>query len=208
MRKWGELVYQWVRHCGREIRARRRSKLVLGSVERAGHRLLAGHAGGVPQALRLRRRRSEARAADGAHRRAAHDRAGEPARRVPARLPRALPARHELRDGQTGSPLDYVGFHAKGAPACWWTATSGWASRNQLQAITNGFAHRRLVPRIRGTPVIIGESDPEGCAACSVTRQPAERLPQRHDVFQLHGGAIARALYELADLHGVNSKGR
>ena len=45
--KWGELVFQWADASGEEVRPRRSRELVLGSLERAGHRLLAGHAGGV-----------------------------------------------------------------------------------------------------------------------------------------------------------------
>ena len=81
-------------------RARGR-ELVVGSLERAGHRLLARHARRVHEAVRLRGRRTEARAADRAHRRA---RSHRPERRAhaadSAQLHRALPARHELRDRQ------------------------------------------------------------------------------------------------------------
>ena len=72
--KWGELVYQWVRHSVREIRPEGSGELVLGGVERAGHRLLARHAGRVHEAVRLCGRRPETCAADGENRRAACDR--------------------------------------------------------------------------------------------------------------------------------------
>ena len=85
----------------REVRPGGSRELVVGGLERARHRLLARDARGVPEALRLRRRRPEARAADGAHRRAARHRAQRPADAgVPARVSRALPARHQLRDRQ------------------------------------------------------------------------------------------------------------
>ena len=53
--KWGELVYQWVRHCVEKYGRAEVEYLVLGGLERAQHRLLAGHAGGISQALRLLR---------------------------------------------------------------------------------------------------------------------------------------------------------
>ena len=81
----------------REVRQGRGRDLVLGDLERAEHRLLARHAGGVPQAARLRHRRRAAGAADGARRRPRHRR---PRRPVRARLLRAPAARHELRDRQ------------------------------------------------------------------------------------------------------------
>ena len=46
--KWGELVYQWVQHSVEKYGRAEVESLVLGGVERAGHRLLEGHAGGVP----------------------------------------------------------------------------------------------------------------------------------------------------------------
>ena len=67
---------------------------------------------------------------------------------------------------------------------------------NQLRAIDNGFKIVASFPELRDTPIIIGESDPEGCAACGVVDQPRERVSQRHDVFELHGrtaGADLRA---------------
>ena len=59
---------------GRAIRPGRGRDLVLGGLERAEHHLLAGHARGVPQALRPRRRRREAGAAHGQGRRPARRR--------------------------------------------------------------------------------------------------------------------------------------
>ena len=45
--KWRELVFQWARHSVERYGAARGRELVLGGLERAGHRLLARHAGGV-----------------------------------------------------------------------------------------------------------------------------------------------------------------
>ncbi|HKV38151.1 MAG TPA: beta-xylosidase, partial [Blastocatellia bacterium] len=73
--------------------------------------------------------------------------------------------------GKPGTPLDYVGFHAKGAPA----VVEGHVRMgisNQLSAISNGFQIVASFPEFRGTPIIIGESDPEGCAACPARMQP------------------------------------
>ena len=69
--------------------------------------------------------------------------------------------------GKTGAPLDYISFHAKGAPR----VVDGHVRMgisNQLKAISNGFEIVASYPELRNTPIIIGESDPEGCAACSV----------------------------------------
>ena len=42
--KWGELVYQWVKHCVEQVRPSGSGAVVLGGVERAEHRLLARNA--------------------------------------------------------------------------------------------------------------------------------------------------------------------
>ena len=42
---------------------------------------------------------------------------------------------------------------------------------NQLRAIDNGFRIVASFPELMNT-VVIGESDPEGCAACPVATNP------------------------------------
>ena len=142
--------------------------MVLGGVERAEHRLLAGHAGGVPQAARPRHRRRPPRAAHGA---------GSAARTPPGggRFLRDF-LEHCLRGtnhatGEKGTPLDFVAFHAKGAP----TFVDGHVRMgiaNQLRAIDAAFGIIASFPELKGKPIVIGESDPDGCAACSATVYP------------------------------------
>ena len=43
---------------------------------------------------------------------------------------------------------------------------------NQLRSIDNGFAVVKAFPELAKTPIVIGESDPEGCAACGVSDYP------------------------------------
>jgi len=72
---------------------------------------------------------------------------------------------------KTGAPLDFVSFHAKGTP----TVENGHVQmgiRNQLAAIQRGFEIVTSFPEWRNTPIILGESDPEGCAACSAQKHP------------------------------------
>ena len=69
--------------------------------------------------------------------------------------------------GKTGSPLDYIGFHAKGSPRVMKESDPPYVRMgvsNQLRAIANGFAIVASYPELKNTPIIIGESDPEGCA--------------------------------------------
>ena len=53
----------------------------------------------------------------------------------------------------------------------------------QFRNMNDAFAVIASFPEYKNLPIIIGESDPEGCAACTGR---TGRLSQRHDVFQLH----------------------
>ncbi|HEX5082895.1 MAG TPA: beta-xylosidase [Blastocatellia bacterium] len=104
--------------------------------------------------------------------------------------------------GKTGAPLDYIGFHAKGAPRVVEGHVRMGVS-NQLKAISNGFQIVASFPEYRDTPIIIGESDPEGCAACSSRVNPQNGYRNGTMYSSYTAAQIART-YELADLHGVN----
>ena len=107
--------------------------------------------------------------------------------------------------GQKGSPLDYVGFHAKGAPR----VVDGHVRMgisNQLRAIDNGFRIVASFPEFKSTPIIIGESDPEGCAACSVRTNP-ENAYRNGTMYSSYTAAQLARTYDLAALHGVNLRG-
>jgi xylan 1,4-beta-xylosidase len=78
-----------------------------------------------------------------------------------------------LATGRTGSPLDLVTFHAKGAPQVMPDGHVRMSVMAQLRAIDNGFGIVHSFPELASIPVIIGESDPEGCAACPVRTNPA-----------------------------------
>jgi xylan 1,4-beta-xylosidase len=107
--------------------------------------------------------------------------------------------------GKTGAPLDYIGFHAKGAPRIVEGHVRMGIS-NQLKAISNGFQIVASFPEFRNTPIIIGESDPEGCAACSARAHP-QNAYRNGTVYSSYTAAQIARTYELADLHGVNLLG-
>jgi xylan 1,4-beta-xylosidase len=101
--------------------------------------------------------------------------------------------------GKKGSPLDYITFHCKGAPnlidghiqmCIFW----------QLQNIAKGFEIVSSFPKFRKLPIILGESDPEGCAACS-----GPTVAYRNGtIYPTYQAAIFSRKYELADLYKVN----
>jgi len=107
--------------------------------------------------------------------------------------------------GKTGAPLDYIGFHAKGAPRIVEGHVRMGIS-NQLRAISNGFQIVASFPEYRNTPIIIGESDPEGCAACSARAHP-QNAYRNGTMYSSYTAAQVARTYELADLHGVNLLG-
>ena len=108
--------------------------------------------------------------------------------------------------GKTGSPLDYVGFHAKGAPRVMPEGHVRMSVSNQLRAIANGASIVASFPELKNTPIIIGESDPEGCAACPVRTNPSNAYRNGTMYSSYTAEQIART-YELADLHRVNLLG-
>ena len=73
--------------------------------------------------------------------------------------------------GKTGSPLDFVAFHAKGEPRF----VEGHVRTGigaQLRDIDRGFEVVAGYPELKDRPIIIGESDPDGCAACPSSVYP------------------------------------
>src|SRR6476659_6105937 len=73
--------------------------------------------------------------------------------------------------GKSGAPLDFISFHPKGSPK-WQGDHVQMGLAAQLKAIDQGFKTVSSFPEWRETPIILGEWDPEGCAACSAEKNP------------------------------------
>ena len=108
--------------------------------------------------------------------------------------------------GKVGTPLDFVAFHAKGLPRVMPEGHVRMGLSNQLRAINNGFSVVASFPELKGIPIVIGESDPEGCAACPVTTNPSNAYRNGTMYSSYTAEQIART-YELVDLHQVNLLG-
>jgi xylan 1,4-beta-xylosidase len=107
--------------------------------------------------------------------------------------------------GKQGSPLDFVAFHAKGAPRfVGGHVRTGIAA--QLRDIDRGFEIVAGYPELKGKPVIIGESDPDGCAACPSSLYPQNGYRNGTLYASYTAAAFARK-YALAERHGVNFEG-
>ena len=107
--------------------------------------------------------------------------------------------------GQKGSPLHFITFHAKGAPR----VVDGHVRMNagvHLRNIDAGCAIVASYPALKHLPVIIGESDPEGCAACGMYTNP-ENGYRNGTVYSSYTASTFARKYELQDRHGVRIEG-
>jgi xylan 1,4-beta-xylosidase len=104
--------------------------------------------------------------------------------------------------GETGTPTDFLAFHSKGRP----TFVDGHVRMGiatHLKEVNGGFDKVLSVPALARKPVVIGESDPEGCAAC-----PGPQNAYRNGTMYSSYTAVSFArIWELAEKRGVNLEG-
>jgi xylan 1,4-beta-xylosidase len=107
--------------------------------------------------------------------------------------------------GKTGSPVELVSFHAKGQPQI----VNGHVRMNmapQLRDIAAGFKIVKSYPETSNLPIIIGESDPEGCAACGMATNPSNAY-RNGTMYASYTAASFARKYLLADSLKVNFLG-
>lgn len=107
--------------------------------------------------------------------------------------------------GKIGSPLNAVLFHAKGSPKVI-NGTVVMDVRAQLRNINGNYKIISKYPQLKNIPVIIGESDPEGCAACGMSTNP-ENAYRNGTMYSSYTAASFARLYELTDKYNINLKG-
>lgn len=107
--------------------------------------------------------------------------------------------------GEIGSPLDFIAFHAKGSPKLK-DSTILMNMGTQLRDISSGFEIVASYPALKHLPIIIGECDPEGCAACSMQDYPSNAY-RNGTMYSSYTAASFARIYDLADHFGVNLKG-
>ncbi len=196
--KWGELVYQWTKHCveryGRgevekwywEVWNEPNISYWHGS--RADYFKLYDYAvDGVRRALPGARVGGPETAGSGSFLREFLEHCAHGTNYV---------------SGQIGSPLDFIAFHAKGSPVF----TNGYVRMgmaNQLRAVNEAFAIVAAFPEYKRTPIVIGESDPEGCAAC----QGPQDGYRNGTMYSSYTAASFPRVLDLAQEHGVNLEG-
>ncbi|MGB8193357.1 MAG: beta-xylosidase, partial [Chitinophagaceae bacterium] len=106
---------------------------------------------------------------------------------------------------KTGAPLDVFLFHAKGSPR----VVDGHVRMDmgrQLRDIEAGFKLVASYPQLKNIPVVIGESDPEGCAACGMATNP-ENAYRNGTMYSSYTAASFARKYLLADAYNINFLG-
>jgi xylan 1,4-beta-xylosidase len=118
--------------------------------------------------------------------------------------------------GRAGAPLNFISYHPKGHPTFIEghvagvpsdrSSSLGWVVMSlatQLRAVARGMSVIASYPEWRKTPIILGESDPEGCGACLSPQNGYRNGP-------LYGVSVVEATmrtYELARKYGLTVQG-
>jgi xylan 1,4-beta-xylosidase len=108
-------------------------------------------------------------------------------------------------NGRKGSRLDFISFHPKGSPT-WQVDHVQMGISHQLGAIGQGFKIVASFPEWRQTPIILGESDPEGCAACSAENNPQNSY-RNGPLYGTYTVEVLSRLLELAVREHINFLG-
>jgi xylan 1,4-beta-xylosidase len=197
--RWAELVFQWTRHC---IERYGKAEVETWYWEVWNEPNIGYWRGTREEFLKLHdyaiaavRRALPTAKVGGA------DTAGSGGRFTQAFLEHCLRGQN-YATGERGTPLDFVSFHAKGAP----TYVDGHVRMgiaNQLRTIDEGFRLVAAFPELKDKPVVIGESDPEGCAAC----QGPQLAYRNGTMYSSYTAASFARKLDLAKQHGVNFEG-
>ena len=107
--------------------------------------------------------------------------------------------------GKIGSRLDFISFHAKGSPQ-WQGDHVRMGIARQLASIEQGFNIVTSFPEWRRTPIVLGESDPEGCAACSAQDNPQNSY-RNGALYASYTAEVLYNIYALATRAHVNFLG-
>src|SRR5436190_799817 len=198
-KRWAELVFQWTRHC---VQKYGRAEVETWYWE-VWNEANIGYWRGTPEEFRklhdyaidaVRRALPTARAGG-------PDTAGSGGRFMRAFLDHCL-RETNYATGKIGTPLDFISFHAKGAPV-YTNDHVRMGIANQLRTIDDGFRIIASYPELKQKPIVIGESDPEGCAAC----QGPQLAYRNGTMFSSYTAASFARKHDLAEQHGVNLEG-
>ena len=107
--------------------------------------------------------------------------------------------------GKIGSPLTFISFHPKGATE-WRKDHVQMGVARQLGSIEQGFKIVASFPEWQNTPIILGESDPEGCAACTARTHPQNGY-RNGAQFASYTAEVLNSIYDLSRRERINFAG-
>lgn len=202
--KWGELIYQWVTHC-----IQRYGKKEVESWywelwnEADGYYLMVDEKIKVyckmyDYAAAAVKRALPAAKMGGPH---ATGGAGEFMRRF---IVHCLTEKNEAT-GQIGAPFDFLAFHAKGSPSF----TKGRVRMGMANQLKDVNRHLKIIasfPQLKNIPIVIGESDPEGCAACGMKTDP-QNAYRNGTMYSSYTAASIPRIMDLDEEYGTNIVG-
>ena len=198
-RKWGNLVFEWVRHCMEKYGRSEVEQWYWETWNEAN----IGYWRGTPEEFR----KLHDYAIDGVRRALPSAKVGGPDSAGHGGQFMRDFLEHQLRGknfatGAIGTPIDFVSFHAKGQPV-FADGHVRMGISSQLATIDEGFRIIASFPELKTKPIVIGESDPEGCAAC----QGPQLAYRNTTMYSSYTAASFARKHDLAARHGVNLEG-
>jgi xylan 1,4-beta-xylosidase len=104
-----------------------------------------------------------------------------------------------------GAPLDFITYHAKGSPQVIEGRVRMGLSKH-MRDIAKGFEVVASFPEFRALPIVLSESDPEGCAACSARVYPNNAY--RNDtLYAAYSAVHLKSVLNLARRYNANIEG-
>ena len=107
--------------------------------------------------------------------------------------------------GKAGAPLSFISWHPKGSPQ-WKGDHVQMRLGRQLLSVQKGFEVVAGFPEWKNSPIILGEWDPEGCAACSAKSHP-ENAYRNTSLYAAYTAEALKDTVTLAQRTGVNLAG-
>jgi xylan 1,4-beta-xylosidase len=198
--KWGELVYQWAKHCVARYGAAEVEKWYWEVWNEAN---IAYWKGTPEEFYQLHDYAIDAvRRALPTARVGGPDTAGDGGKFMQDFLEHAVRGKN-FATGATGTPLDFLSFHAKGTTPVYVADHVRMGIGGQLKTIDTAFARFASFPELKDKPIVIGESDPDGCAAC----QGPNLAYRNTTMYSSYTAAAFARKHLLAEKHGVNLEG-
>ena len=204
--KWGELVYQWVRHCAEKYGP---AEVETWYWEVWNEPDISYWHGTAQEYDKL-----YDYAAAGVKRALVSARVGGPATTGPSVERAAQYLRQFLEhcekggnaaSGGTGAPLDFITFHAKGRPSVVEGHVRMGMAKNAAD-VQKGMEIVAAFAKFRGLPIVISESDPEGCAACSARVYP-QNAYRNGTLYPAYTAVMLKNIFGLAERTRTNIQG-